>query len=380
MREKIDFFTADYRDGQVHIGGKTYPAGYFAVHLLNQYHENDTAARIGVYAVQNDHLHDTLSKGYMDKDDFLEVGERLLLIHRALPWLMPFKFLDTNGERDRLTELFAEKTYDMVQQYYGCKAEVYSMNWEQSWLDRVPESYNEEFMTLTEGLLQQIISAIEFYNKLSDDMDKVFHALKGFVSNLEDADRFDEEHLLPLALDCFGKNVFSVKTEYVGIKKSPRSKLCTVARRLYFDSYLGFILTDFFEGLHYGHYPKRCQVCKQYFLMSSARKQIYCDGLSGYEYNGKELTCRQYAALIGQKELAEAHPVVDIYRRRCSCIRAEQSKGTITKEFATMAKEIAKELKTKVIQGKGYTIQDFERDMTRERLYALTDQRLKDQT
>ncbi len=113
--------------------------------------------------------------------------------------------------------------------------------------------------------------------------------------------------------------------------------------------------------------------------MSSARKQIYCDGLSGYEYKGKELTCRQYAALIGQKELAEAHPVMDIYRRRCSCIRAEQSKGTITKEFATIAKEIAKELKTKVIQGKGYTIQDFERDMTRERLYALTDQRLKDQ-
>jgi len=115
--------------------------------------------------------------------------------------------------------------------------------------------------------------------------------------------------------------------------------------------------------------------------MSSARKQIYCDGLSGYEYNGKELTCRQYAALIGQKELAEAHPVTDIYRRRCSCIRAELSKGTITKEFATMAKEIAKELKTKVIHGNNsYTIQDFERDMTRERLYALTDQRLKEQS
>ncbi len=211
-------------------------------------------------------------------------------------------------------------------------------------------------------------------------MNKAFHALKNFVSNIEDADHFDEENLLPLALEFFGQTSFSVKTEYVGLKKSPRSTRCTVARRLYFDSYLGFILTDFFEGLHYGHYPKRCQVCKQYFLMSSARKQIYCDGLSGYEYNGKELTCRQYAAFVGQKELAEAHPVMDIYRRRCSCIRAEQSKGTITKEFATMAKEIAKELKTKVIQGNGYTIQDFEQDMTRERLYALTDQRLKDQS
>ena len=376
MREKIDFFTADYRDGQVHIGGKTYPAGYFAVHLLNQYYENDTAARIGVYAVQNDHLHDTLSKGYMDKDDFLEVGERLLEIHRALPWLMPFKFLDTNGERDRLTELFTEETYDMIQQYYGRKAEVYSMTWEQCWLDQYPKSYNAEFMNLAESLLQQIISAIEFYNKLSDDMTKAFHALKGFVSNSEDADRFDEEHLLPLALDRLGKNVFSVKTEYVGIKKSPRSKLCTVARRLYFNSYLEFLLTDFFEGLHHGHYPKRCLVCRNYFLMTTARRQIYCDGYSGYEYNDKELTCRQYAALVGQKERAEAHPILNIYRRRCSCIRSELSKGTITCEFATVAKQIAGELKTKAIHGIDYTIQDFERDMKRDRLYALTDERL----
>ena len=377
MREKIDFFTADYRDGQVRIGGKTYSAGYFAVHLLNQYYENDTAARIAIYAVQNDHLRDTLSKGYMDKDVFLKVGERLLMIHRALPWLMPFQFLDTAGERDRLAELFTEETYDMVQQYYSCKAEVYSMNWEQSWLDRVPESYNEAFMTLTESLLQQIISAIEFYEKLSDDMDKAFRALKGFVSDLEEAERFDEGHLLPLALDRFGKSIFSVKTEYVGMKKSPRSKLCTVARRLYFDSYLGFILTDFFEGLHHGHYPKRCLVCRQYFLMTSARRQIYCDGYSGYEYNDKELTCRQYAAMVGQKERAEAHPISDIYRRRCSCIRAELSRGTITAEFATTAKKIAGELKTKAIHGSDYTVQDYERDMERPRLYALTDDRLK---
>ncbi len=226
----------------------------------------------------------------------------------------------------------------------------------------------------------QVRSTIAFYDKLSEDMSKAFHALKNFVSHIEEADRFDEEHLLPLALEFFGQASFSVKTEYVGLKKTPRSKRCTVARRLYFDSYLGFILTDFFEGLHYGHYPKRCQICRQYFLMSSARKQIYCDGLSGYEYNGKELTCRQYAALIGQKELAEAHPVIDIYRKRCSCIRSEQSKGTITKEFATAAKELAKELKTKVIHGKDYTIDDFKRDMTRERLYALTDHRLKGQS
>ena len=32
--EKVRFFSADYRDGRVRIGGKTYPAGYYCVQLL----------------------------------------------------------------------------------------------------------------------------------------------------------------------------------------------------------------------------------------------------------------------------------------------------------------------------------------------------------
>ena len=51
--DKISFFSADYRDGRVHIGGKSYPAGTFATHLLNQFYENDTAARIGVFTTDN---------------------------------------------------------------------------------------------------------------------------------------------------------------------------------------------------------------------------------------------------------------------------------------------------------------------------------------
>lgn len=36
--DKISFFSADYRDGRVHIGSKSYPAGTFAAHLLTQYY------------------------------------------------------------------------------------------------------------------------------------------------------------------------------------------------------------------------------------------------------------------------------------------------------------------------------------------------------
>ena len=38
------FLTADYRDGRVRIGSKTYAAGAYAVHLLNQFYRNDIIA------------------------------------------------------------------------------------------------------------------------------------------------------------------------------------------------------------------------------------------------------------------------------------------------------------------------------------------------
>ena len=49
MSEGLGYFAAVYRDGRVHIGNKSYAAGVYAVHLLNQYYKNDTAARIAVY-------------------------------------------------------------------------------------------------------------------------------------------------------------------------------------------------------------------------------------------------------------------------------------------------------------------------------------------
>ena len=49
MSDSLGLLTAIYRDGRVYIGGKSYAAGTFAVHLLNQYYKKDTAARMQSY-------------------------------------------------------------------------------------------------------------------------------------------------------------------------------------------------------------------------------------------------------------------------------------------------------------------------------------------
>ncbi len=102
---------------------------------------------------------------------------------------------------------------------------------------------------------------------------KAFEQLLEFTSRVDEAARFDEAHLLPIAMEVFEQASFPVRTEYVSIRKTRNSKTLVTARRLYFESYYSFIITDFFEGLHYGHYPKQCPICKKYFLMQSAARQ-----------------------------------------------------------------------------------------------------------
>ena len=64
MGDGLGFLTAVYRDGWVHIGGKSYPAGTFAVQLLNQYYKDDTAARIAVFRQSNWNVQEQLCAGY----------------------------------------------------------------------------------------------------------------------------------------------------------------------------------------------------------------------------------------------------------------------------------------------------------------------------
>ena len=73
------FFTADYRDGRVIFGGKSYPAGVFATHLLNQFYINDTAARIAVFRDDlNYHIFTQLKNGYLNITEFVKTGANTL--------------------------------------------------------------------------------------------------------------------------------------------------------------------------------------------------------------------------------------------------------------------------------------------------------------
>ena len=373
------FFTADYRDGRVIFGGKSYPAGVFATHLLNQFYINDTASRIAVFRDElNYHILTQLSNGYLSITEFVKTGANILEALKALPKLRPFDGLNIEEIRNSVRTLFTEENGQKICGYFADKAKLGLLSQNEIAAGTADRMKNVTDFSVIESNITEIKSILLFFDSLADDLILAHGNLLKFCNRIDDVERLDEAHLLPLALEIFVDHHFTQSGRYISVKKNAKSVTGTVGKRLNFDSYYSFILTDFFEGLHYGHYPRKCEICKKYFLMQSARRQKYCSyGIAPELYRGKKITCRKYAAVLNRKEKAENDPIVSLYNRRCGAIRTEVGRCTISKAFGEAAKHLAKEYKLRALADDQYAKTKYKKDMSREALYAEVDRNLK---
>ena len=373
------FFTADYRDGRVIFGGNSYPAGVFATHLLNQFYIKDTAARIAVFWDDlNYHILTQLSNGYLSITEFVKTGANILEALKALPKLRPFDGLNIEEIRNSVRTLFTEENGQKICGYFADKAKLGLLSQNEIAAGTADRMKNVTDFSVIESNITEIKSILLFFDSLADDLILAHGNLLKFCNRIDDVERLDEAHLLPLALEIFVDHHFTQSGRYISVKKNAKSVTGTVGKRLNFDSYYSFILTDFFEGLHYGHYPRKCEICGKYFLMQSARRQKYCPyGIAPELYRGKKITCRKYAAVLNRKEKAENDPIVTIYNRRCGAIRTEVGRCTISKTFGEAAKHLAKEHKLRALADDQYAKTKYRKDMSREALYAEVDRNLK---
>lgn len=373
------FFTADYRDGRVIFGGKHYPAGMFAVYLLNQFYINDTAARIAVFRDSlNFHILRQLQDGYLNISDFVKTGANTLQSFKTLPKLKPFDGLKAEEIRSTVETLFTEQIGQEICKYFAAKAKLSLLPQDEIAAGTAERIKRMADFSATEEKITEIQSILRFFDTLSEDLIDAHGKLIKFCERIDEAERLDEAHLLPPALKVFGEHHFTQSGKYIAVKKNAKSVNATLAKRLSFDSYYSLILTDFFEGLHYGHYPHRCEICGKYFLMQSARRQKYCSyGIAPELYRGNKISCRKYAAVLNRKEKAENDPIAAIYNRRCAAIRTECGRGTIKTEFAETAKRLAKEHKLRAQTDDRYAKEEYRKDMSRETLYAETDRKMK---
>lgn len=88
--------------------------------------------------------------------------------------------------------------------------------------------------------------------------------------------------------------------------------------------------------------PRKMQICGKWFLTTNARHTKYCGGYAP----GDKLhrTCRQIGNLKGreQRELADDHPIIQIYEKRLNTINRYVKRGTLDADLAEVMKKLAK--------------------------------------
>ena len=150
--------------------------------------------------------------------------------------------------------------------------------------------------------------------------------------------------------------------QYVSVIR-PGEKVAKLVKRMHYVSFVGMFRSDLFEGLCVGHAPKKCKICGKWFLTTNARHTKYCGGYAP----GDKLhrTCRQIGNLKGreQRELADDHPLKQIYEKRLNTINRYIKRGTLDEDLAEVMKKLAKDKMLQALSNVAYAKVDYEKEM-----------------
>ena len=143
-----------------------------------------------------------------------------------------------------------------------------------------------------------------------------------------------------------------------------------LVRRMHYASFPSMFRSNLYEALAVGNAPKRCPICKKFFLTTNARRQKYCTGYAPEEYGG--LTCVQVGNRMGREEREKAanRPAIVQYHQAVNAIDKRVERGTLEREIASRAKALAKELVSGAIADADFANGQYKNDMTPDALIA----------
>lgn len=155
----------------------------------------------------------------------------------------------------------------------------------------------------------------------------------------------------------------NVSVEYVPEEKG-------IVRRMHYASFPSMFRSNLYEALAVGNAPRRCPICQKFFLTTNARRQKYCSGYAPEEYDG--LTCTKVGNMMGRKyrELAENDPITVLYHRSVDTLDKRVERGTLDKDLAAKAKQIARDCRDIAIVDADYANEEYLTDMLLDALIA----------
>ena len=351
-----ELMTLDFWQDTVIYEGKTFPVGTLACDALNV--PADTIAKMNEQCEKINLLLGMLNAGQGASALFPMAKEAALTMLDILSKTPPFSYMNKSQHRERIEKVF---TADNALKYveFAIKAATNSLQF-------------EEVPNYSDAMMLQRYTAV--FGHLAYSLGEYQAAMLDFAekSNGNEADRTAEGFAkmfgsyFPPEFSITDGNAWmstlNNSVQYVSVIR-PGEDVAKLVKRMHYVSFVGMFRSDLFEGLCVGHAPKKCRICGKWFLTTNARHTKYCGGYAP----GDKLhrTCRQIGNLKGreQRELADDHPLKQIYEKRLNTINRYVKRGTLDADLAEVMKKLAKDKMLRALSNVAYAKGDYEKEM-----------------
>ena len=351
-----ELMTLDFWQDTVIYEGKTFPVGTLACDALNV--PADTIAKMNEQCGKINLLLGLLNAGQDASALFPMAREAALTMLGILSKTLPFSHMDIPKHRERIEKVF---TADNALKYveFAIKAATNSLQFEEvpKYADAIIlQRYTAVFGHLAYSLGEYQTAMLDFAEK--SDGNEADRTAEGFARMF--GSYFPPE--LSITEGNAWMSTLNNSVQYVSVIR-PGEEVAKLVKRIHYVSFVGMFRSDLFEGLCVGHAPKKCKICDKWFLTTNARHTKYCGGYAP----GDKLhrTCRQIGNLKGreQRELADDHPLKQIYEKRLNTINRYVKRGTLDADLAEIMKKLAKDRMLRALSNVAYAKGTYEKEM-----------------
>ena len=351
-----ELMTLDFWQDTVIYEGKMFPIGTLACDALNV--PADAIAKMNEQCEKINLLLGMLNAGEDASALFPLAREAALAMLDILSKTPPFSYMDIPKHREQIEKVF---TADNALKYmeFAIKATTNSLQ-----LEEVPryadammlQRYTAVFGHLAYSLGEYQKAMLDFAEK--SDGNEADRTAEGFAKMF--GSYFPPD--FSITEGNAWMSTLNNSVQYVSVIR-PGENVAKLVKRMHYVSFVGMFRSDLFEGLCVGHAPKKCRICGKWFLTTNARHTKYCGGYAP----GDKLhrTCRQIGNLKGreQRELADDHPVKQIYEKRLNTINRYVKRGTLDADLAEVMKKLAKDKMLRALSNVAYAKGAYEKEM-----------------
>ncbi len=382
----FDYFSIDMAGGKYRMGGKEYPLGTACCAIANL-PKDTTEELLRLGAELNESRCKLLLLGGYNRELFQETEKHILNILTYIQRIEPFTFFDIAYSTRIVREVFSPEPFDKLETMLQLPKE------------KVDQDRLEQVSKLAKKNYDMAYELIRVYCYLVNDAVNFSALIRNFTANFMRSNSRRKESLALYAYAFCNSEEVKQATEahnynkdLEGVNLRPRVSQVPVtlwdeekdepylARRLYFGRLMDFLVTEWFEGMMQGHYLWQCGVCKDYFLMTNAHRQLYCG-----KYNPAYRTSCDHVAnnrrLGKEKGLSpqkrEDNPLWQLWHKRYDSIRKNKSLGKYSKAVSDEAKRLLDNYYERAQIDARYAQSQYAADVELANLYAQAEKKIK---